>query len=155
VPETWISRDPEGDEEPVDPRQDYPVFAELVEQLAFLRSLPQAPLGRLLAAAPEVGSFAQVLQHLVLALALDQEELVPDPTAVSRFQDCFASGQMLPQVKQKVLGMLEAHLGKSLADPAGRTRIRAEIEGEIALLEEMSTEGLEDLFAVTEEPDEL
>ena len=154
VPETWISRNPEGEEEPVDPRQDDPVFAELVEQLAFLRSLPQGPLGRLLEAAPEVGSFGQVLQYLVLALALDQEELVPDQRAVTRFQDCFAHEQMLPQVKQKVLGMLEAHLEKSLADPAGRTRIRTEVEVEIALLEEMSAAGLEELFAVGEKPDE-
>ena len=80
---------------------------------------------------------------------------MPEETAVTRFQDCFAEGQMLPEVKQKVLGMLEAHLEKSLTDPAGRTRIRTEVEGEIALLEEMSAAGLEELFAAAEEPDEL
>ena len=148
VPETWTGRSPEGEEELVDPRTDYPVFAELVEQVSFLRSLPRGSLGGLLAAAPEGGSFGQVLRHVVLALALERQVLIPDAGALARFQDCFADGQMLPETKQRVRALLGAHLEKSLADPAARTRVLAEADSEIALLEEMSEEGLEELFAL-------
>ena len=147
VPETWISANVEGEAEPVDPREEYPVFAELREQLAFLRSLPRGALDALRAAAPEGGTFDQVLRHLVLALALDRTELVPQPSDAARFQVCFAEGQMLPEVQQKVLRLLDDHLEKSLADPDARARLRSRAEDEIARLGEMGAEAAAELFA--------
>ena len=54
---------------------------------------------------------------------------------------------MRPEVKQKVLGLLDDHLARSVADPDGRARIRAAVEREITLLEEMGAEAAAELFA--------
>ena len=148
VPETWTASDAEDREESVDPLADYERFEELQDRLEFLRSLPRQALGRLMETAPGGGSFEELLRHLVLALALEQESLVADRTAVARFQEeCFESGRMLPAVRRKVLDLIAGHLGEKMGDGAARRRIQREVEEEIARLEKESQGSMEGLFS--------
>ena len=140
VPETWLSHDAEGEAQPVDPLVDYPLFTELLDQLAFLRSLPPGSLRGLGEPAGEGETFDQVLRHLVLALALDRTELAPKPGDAARARKLFAEGRMRPEVRQKVLRLLDDHLDEALPDPDARTRLRGRIEKQIAALEEESAD---------------
>jgi len=52
VPETWTSRDPEGEEILLDPRQEYRCFLELESRLVLPRSRPAGPLEALFSEVP-------------------------------------------------------------------------------------------------------
>jgi len=147
VPETWTGVDAEGEAVPVDPREDYAAFGQLEGRLAFLHSLPRERLRELLAAVPQGGTFASLLQRLLLALALDQESLVADGEQVRRFQEeCFAGGRMRPEVRQKVLSQLAAHLEGALESRDIRAAILDDVEEEIGLLEGCAAEDMVALF---------
>lgn len=147
VPESWTTRDLEGQEIWLDPCRDYLCFQGLESRLVFLRSLPAASLEGLLQAAPGGRNFADVLRQLVLVLALGLEQLVVEQSEVVCFQHtCFTAGKMLPAVKDQVLGLFVAHLEKTL--PAGRENaaIIQVLHAQIDALEQAAPEKLEGLF---------
>lgn len=147
APEAWASQGHHGKEEWIDLRQEYLAFQDLESRLRFLGSLPGESLDGLLQAAPEGGNFAEVLRQLILVLALDLERLAVKRRDVRRFQRAyFSGGKMLPQVRQKVLGLIAGHLEKTLTEVEGRAAIQRETEVQIELLERASQGDLESLF---------
>lgn len=147
VPESWTSRDLQGEEIWLDPRQDYLAFQELESRMAFLRSLPEASLEGLLQAAPGGGDFADVLRQLVLVLALGLEQLAVKQGEVIHFrQTCFTAGKMLPAVKDKVFGLFAAHLEKTMPAGRGNAAITQMLAAEIDALEQAFPEELGGLF---------
>ena len=149
VPESWTTRDLEGQEIWLDPRQEELRLRELESRLAFLRSLPETSLEGLLQAAPEGGRFAEVLRQLVLVLALGLEQLVVTQSEVAQFrQTCFTAGGMLPAVKDQVLGLFAAHLEKALPAGRGNAALVQELAVQIDALEQAAPEKLNGLFVV-------
>ena len=150
VPETWTSRDLQGEEIWLDPRQDYLRFQALEIQVSFLRSLPGASLEGLLQATPRGGAFADVLRQLVLALGLDLERLTATPGEVKQFhQACFTAGKMLPAVKAQVLGLFAKHLEKALPFGLDKAALTQGLAAQIEVLEQAAPERLERLFIVS------
>lgn len=150
VPESWTTRDLEGQEIWLDPRQEYLHFQELESRLAFLRSLPEAPLEELLQAVPGGKSFADVLRQLVLALALGLERLTVKPNEVVHFREtCFTAGKMLPAVKDKVFGLFAEHLGKTMPTGRENAALTRTLAVQIEALEQIAPEKLEGLFIVS------
>ncbi|MBI2501913.1 MAG: hypothetical protein HYW07_01605 [Candidatus Latescibacteria bacterium] len=147
VPESWTTRDLEGQEVWLDPRREYLCFQELESRLVLLRSLPVASVEELLQAAPGGGSFADVLRQLVLVLALGLEQLAAKPGEVVRFrQTCFTAGKMLPAVKDQVLGLFAEHLEKTMPAGRGNAAITQALRAQIDALEQAAPEKLEGMF---------
>jgi hypothetical protein len=150
VPESWTTRDLEGEETWLDPRREHQCFQELEARLVLLRSLPSVSLERLLQASPGGGRFADVLRQLVLVLALGLEHLAVAQEEVVLFrQTCFTAGKMLPAVRDRVCGLFAAHLEKTM--PAGRENaalIQA-LAAQIDALEQAAPEKLAGLFIAT------
>ena len=104
VPETWTVSGAEDEEvAEVDPLRDYPRFLALHARLNFIRLLPSRVLLPFAEAAGECG-FSDFLRHLVLALALERDHLVPDASAIAAFEsECFGSEGMAPWARDKVM----------------------------------------------------
>lgn len=135
VPETWTAHDPGAEEDVVlDPRSEHEAFTELGGRAAFLRSLPRGPLRRLSDSTASGMQFSSVLRHLILAVALDREELIAHPEAIDRFRHCFADGRMHAHIVQRVLDQITAH-ARSCLDQTSRARILADVKEEITSLE--------------------
>lgn len=147
VPETWTGVDAEGEAVPVDPQEDYAAFEEIRGRMDFLRSLPRKPLRQLLTEEPKGETFGSVLRRLILTVATDQESLAIDDERVLRFQkNGFAGGRMRPEMRNKILEQIAAHLQNALKDEGMRALILEEVREEIARLEDFSEEGLEEWF---------
>ncbi len=150
VPETWSTPAKDEDEEEdrgVDPLQNYAAFREIKARLDFLGSLPGGALRELWQAAGEGRSFDDLIRNLILSLALDLETLVPDQDRVADFQSrCFEEGNMLPEVREKVLHLVDRHLETAVENEDARVQIRNEVTAEMAVLEEALGSGMEGFF---------
>ena len=155
TPETWMRPpDEDGEEEeaqPVDPMGDYAAFREIRARAAFLEALPRTAFLALLDLAEEGAAFDALLRNLILCLALDLETLAPDRSQVAMFRArCFEGGAMRPEVREKVLRLLDRQLGAVMEEEAHRRLLRTEAEMEIALLERASENEMTGFFMVKE-----
>ena len=134
VPETWTG--PSA----IDVRTDGRMLQELTGKVAFVRSLPEPSVVALLEQVDV--DFAGVLHRVILALALGCAELVAKKEHVSRFRaECFAAGELRPQVRRQVLDQLVGHLEDTVADTDVRVRIADELGAEIKVLERAAAQG--------------
>ncbi len=147
VPETWtVSGGEDCDEKPVDPLQDYAKFRELHARLSFIRLLPLRVLRPFAEAVNECG-FREFLRHLVLALALDLETLVPDTREIAAFEsDCLGPEGMAAWARDKVTTKAKEMAREAVDDSGLRMLLIEEVEAEIATLEGLSDDSLSDLF---------
>ncbi len=146
VPETWTVSGAEDEEvAEVDPLRDYPQFLALHARLRFIRLLPSRVLLPFAEAADECG-FSDFLRHLVLALALERDTLVPDASAVAAFEsECFGSEGMAPWARDKVMRKAK-DMAREAADDSGlRMLLIQDLEAEISGLE-VAVAPLADLF---------
>ncbi len=147
VPETWtVSGAEDNDENPLDPLQDYAKFRELHARLSFIRLLPLRPLRPFAEAVNECG-FRDFLRHLVLALALDLETLVPNTRDMATFEsDCLGPEGMVAWAREKVMRQVKEMAREAVDDSGLRMLLIEEVEAEIATLEGLSDDSLSDLF---------
>ena len=149
APELWTRRAEEGEEEDhlVDPRGDYEAFLLVRGQMDFLRSIPGEALRDLQLAVSDGRTFDGLLRNVILALALDMEGLVPSGEQIGAFEArCFEGGQMKPEVREKVLHLMDRQLAASVEDAGFRGEIRRVVEEEIAFLEAASGDDLTGFF---------
>lgn len=149
VPETWTRPpdDLEEEDQLVDPRTDYGLFLQTEARMDFLNSIPNEALNQVQQVVSDGRSFDGLLRNLILALAIDSEKLLPTSGDIARFgQDCFAEGQMQPEVREKVLHLMDRQLEASVADGPYRVAIRNAVEEEIAFLEEEDGEDFSGYF---------
>ncbi len=132
VPETWSVDD--ETQTAVDPRGDYDLFTSIRAKVAFLRSLPRKPIEQLAAAAGMDLSFATVLRHLIVTLALDRRELLVDQEARSRMSDCIRDGAVTPACREKVRDMIARQTRQALDHEADRHLILAALDAGLAYL---------------------
>ena len=147
VPETWtVSGGEDNDESPLDPLQDYAKFRELHARLSFIRLLPLRALRPFADAVNECG-FRDFLRHLVLALALDLETLVPGTRETAAFEsDCLGPEGMAAWARDKVTTKAKEMARRAVDDPGLRMMLIREVEAEIASLEGHSHDSLSDIF---------
>ena len=132
VPETWTIQADEEDQ--IDPRSEYEEFVALQTRMRFLQSLPSGRLDRLAKSAAAGMTFAELLRSLIVALALDREELTAGRKVEARFQACFVDGALGEEYRQKVLSMVAEQANRIFADPKRRDQIVDEVGAEIARL---------------------
>lgn len=146
VPETWTVSGPENDEvAEVDPLQDYRQFLALRARLDFIRLLPSRVLLPFAEAVDECG-FRDFLRHLVLALALERDNLVPDASAIAAFEaECFGSEGMAPWARDKVMRRARDMAREAVDDSGLRIPLIQDLETEISGLE-VADAPLADLF---------
>lgn len=147
VPETWTVSGAEDDEvAEVDPLQDYPQFLALRARLSFMRLLPSRVLRPFAVAVDECG-FRDFLRHLVLALALERDRLVPDASATVAFEsECFGSEGMAPWARDKVMRKVEEMACDAVDDSNLRMLLVQDVAAEIDCLEELAAGSLADHF---------
>ena len=147
VPETWTVSAAEDDEvAEVDPLREYPQFLALRARLNFMRILPSRVLLPFAEAVEECG-FSDFLRHLVLALALERDNLVPDASAGAAFEsECFGSEGMAPWARDKVMRKVKEMARQAVDDSGLRTLLIQDVEAEISGLE-VAEASLADLFA--------
>ena len=153
VPGTWAvppEEDNDG-EGTVDPLKDYAAFREVRARLAFLRPLSEEMLQQLLGATDDAAGFEDLLRNLILSLALNLKTLLPGRTQVEAFRThCFEEGKMLPEVREKILYLVGRQLEAEVEDRAQRQAIRREVEAEMELLEQVSSEPMGGFFITAE-----
>ena len=147
VPETWTVPETEDDDETrVNPLLDYPRFLELRARLIFVRLLPSRVLLSFAEAADEC-AFRDFLRHLVLALALERDSLVPDASAIGVFEsECFGSEGMAPWARDKVMRKVKEMAREAVDDTSLRIVLIQDVETEVASLEHLAAGSLANLF---------
>lgn len=151
MPETW-TRPPDDLEEEaqlVDARTDYVSFLQTQARMDFLNSVPNEALSQLQASVSEGRSFDGLLRNMILALSLDLETLTPSSEEMTQFgQTCFVNGIMRPQVRDKVMQLMDRQLETSALDMPYRSEIRAAVEEEISFFEQVAGEELAGFFLI-------
>jgi hypothetical protein len=141
VPETW-TRPPDDLEEEamlVDVRTDYGVFLQTQARMDFLNSIPNEALNQLQQSVSDGRSFDGLLRNLILALALDLETLLPSAMEIERFREtCFEQNKIRPEIRDKVLHLMDRQLEASVLKAFHRSEIRTSVEDEIEFLEQVS-----------------
>lgn len=136
VPETWNGVAADGQPIAVDPVTDYEAFEVAAARLALLRALPRAAVKEVLVQHRDGLPFARLVRRIVLAVALDREQLTFDQTMAQQFvRTALAAGTMRAEVRQRVLEQVGQFLDKALPDEAMRRRMRDEFERELVALE--------------------
>ena len=137
VTETWTRPpdDREEEEDLVDPQVEYETFLQTRARLAFVRSIPKDALLSLQKAVADGLAFDSLLRNAILALALDLHTLLPSDGKIEAFKGCFDEGQMRPEVRDKIMRLMDRQLEASVDEAAYRTAIRDAVEEEIAFFE--------------------
>jgi hypothetical protein len=145
APESWLCEidDEEETQKEVDPRKDFDAYRELKARMDFLRTVPWNVLERLKEAVGEDGSFAGLLRNLILSLALDKSDLLPEKREIDAFrQTCFVRGGLRENIRDKILGLVEQQLSAEVEEEF-QASVLVEVKAELAAMENIS----EDLFA--------
>lgn len=149
VPETWmVSGVEDEDEHFVDPLKDYAGFRELHARLSFIRLLPSSVLEPFAEAVDECG-FSDFVRHLILALALDLETLVPGSREISTFEsDCLGQEGFAAWARDKVLAKAKEMASKAVDDSRLRMLLIQEVEDEMACLAGLPVDSLAGAFVI-------
>ena len=137
APESWLCLGDEEEETPkeVDPRKDFDAYRELKARMDFLRTVPWNVLERLKEAVGEDGSFAGLLRNLILSLALDKSDLLPEKSEIDAFRrTCFVKGGFRKQIRGKVLDLVEQQLSAEVEEEYQES-ILVEVKAELAAME--------------------
>ena len=147
VPETWmVSGGEDDDEDLVDPLRDYARFQELRARLNFIRLVPSSVLQPFAEAVNECG-FIDFVRHLILALALDLETLVPGPRELSTFaSDCLGSEGVKAWARDRVTAKANAMARQAVDDSRLRTLLTQDVEDGMAFLAGLPADSLADAF---------
>ena len=147
VPETWmVSGAEDEDADHVDPLRDYARFRELDARLNFIRLIPSSTLHHFAEAVNECG-FSDFVRHLILALALDLETLVPCSGEVSVFEtDCLGEEGVAAWAHDKVTTKANEMARKAVVDSHRRMLLMQDVEDEIACLAGLPANSLADAF---------
>ncbi|MDE2888207.1 MAG: hypothetical protein OXR72_08320 [Gemmatimonadota bacterium] len=150
VPETWmVAAGEDEDEDHVDPLKDYARFRELHARVSFIRLLPSSVLQPFAEAVNECG-FCDFVRHLILALALDLDTLVPGSREISAFEtDCLGPEGMAAWARDKVMTKAKGMARIAADDSHLRTLLMQDVEDETAFLAELPADSLSGAF-VTE-----
>lgn len=147
VPETWmVSGGEDEDEDHVDPLKDYASFRELHARLSFIRLLPSSVLQPFAEAVNECG-FSDFIRHLILALALDLETLVPGPGEISIFEtDCLGSEGVAAWARDRVMAKANGMARKAVDDSHLRMLLMQEVEDGMVCLAGRPADSLAEAF---------
>ena len=147
VPETWmVTGGEDEDEDHVDPLKDYAGFRGLHARLNFIRLLPSSVLHPFAEAVDECG-FSDFVRHLILALALDLETLVPGSREVSAFEtDCLGAEGVSAWARDKVTKKANGMARKAVDDSHLRMLLIQEVEDEMACLAGLPADSIADAF---------
>lgn len=150
VPETWmVSGGDDEDAVQVDPLRDYARFRELYARLNFIRLLPSSVLQPFAEAVDECG-FSDFVRHLILALALDLETLVPGAREISAFEtDCLGPEGVSFWARDKVTTKANEMAHRAVDDSHLRMLLMQDVEDEMASLAVLPADSIADAF-VTE-----
>lgn len=149
VPETWTrpADDLEDEEQLVDPRSDYGLFQETEARMDFLNSIPNDALRNLEQLVTDGRSFDGLLRNLMLALSLDLESLLPSQEHIAHFENtCFDEQRLKPEIRDKVLHLMDRQLEASVDDGTWREAIRDAFLDEITFVEDSLVGGLQGVF---------
>ena len=147
VPETWmVTGGEDEDEDHVDPLKDYAGFRRLHARLNFIRLLPSSVLQPFAEAVDECG-FSDFVRHLILALALDLETLVPCTRDIAAFEcDCLGSEGVAAWARDKVMVKVKEMAREAVDDSHLRMLLMQEVEDEMACLAGLPADSIADAF---------
>lgn len=147
VPETWmVSGAEDEDAVHVDPLRDYAGFRELHARLNFIRLIPLSVLQPFAEAVDECG-FSDFVRHLILALALDLETLVPGAREISAFEtDCLSPEGVALWARDKVTTKANEMARKAVDDSHRQMLLMQDVEDEMACLAGLPADALADAF---------
>lgn len=147
VPETWMVSGAEDEVAGhVDPLREYARFRELDARLNFIRLIPSSTLHPFAKAVNECG-FSDFVRHLILALALDLETLVPCSPEVSVFEtDCLGQEGVAAWAHDKVTTKANEMARSAVDDSHLRMLLMQDVEDEMACLAGLPADSLAEAF---------
>jgi hypothetical protein len=137
VPDAWRVPVSEDEDEPaeVDPIGDFESYEQITGRLEFLSSLPEPVLKGLQASGGDV-TFEEVLRRIIPPLALGRERLGDEKSDLAEFRStCCTAGDIRPEVKAEVMGLLDRFLDTSVPCDRVREEIREAFSIELTDLE--------------------
>ena len=137
IPETFVARDGDHQSIDIDPRKHYPEFEDVHGRIEFVCGLPRLALRSALET--HVTGFDTLLRRLIVAVALPMQTLDVKKRELDQLRTRYFSQRLMdPVVRNRALGEIDAHVGRSVSCHRVRAQILRESEGIITELEASS-----------------